>query len=469
MSFLVKNSFWNAFFAIFSKSISFIVVILIARNLSIQEYSMFGSCTHKQVAITLLSAGYIEIAINKSFKTTSENKKIYKKIIFSAFRVSLIFFALFLFVIFIVNALNLSSLDSPSYILAMSGGIIGSYLLIFSRINRLEEKHMKAIALLHFPLILSFVLGIFLIFFKGNYAIMFFIGSTIGFFISLFILIKFFWGYIKNNFKVSIEDTLRINKEIRPYQFVALLGWIGGYGNVFIIKIFLEDLSVAKYTFLYTLGGIMLLAANSLNQVWSPYFYRISKTMKHSFIENTSYSYYTLLAFILSAIACLIVLLFKPLLMFFGGNLNIYSNYVFELALVFGSFIIYTPVWHCRNHLYLKTDGVEILRLSIFSNLSGLIIMILLIYFFKDIGIYIGLAALSFVQVIFFCHYTKKSFNSLFAFKSIVIGIALLFIFSLAATLNLSYASYFIMITMLLMIGLFFLREHLPKIIDVRK
>ena len=95
--------------------------------------------------------------------------------------------------------------------------------------------------------------------------------------------------------------------------------------------------------------------------------------------------------------------------------------------------------------------------------------MILLIYFFKDIGIYIGLAALSFVQVIFFCHYTKKSFNSLFAFKSIVIGIALLFIFSLAATLNLSYASYFIMITMLLMIGLFFLREHLPKIIDVRK
>ena len=265
----------------------------------------------------------------------------------------------------------------------MSGGIIGAYLLIFSKVNRLEEKHMKAIALLHFPLILSFVLGISFIFIKGNFAKMFFIGSTIGFLISFIILAKFFWGYISNNSKISTKDTLKINKEIRPYQLVALLGWIGGYGNVFIIKIFLEDLSVAKYTFLYTLGGIMLLVANSLNQVWSPYFYRISKTMKHSSIENISKSYYTFLTIILSTIACAIVLLFKPLLMFFGGNLNIYSNYVFELALVFSSFIIYTPVWHCRNHLYLKTDGVDVLRLTIFSNFLGLIIMILLIYFLK--------------------------------------------------------------------------------------
>ena len=95
--------------------------------------------------------------------------------------------------------------------------------------------------------------------------------------------------------------------------------------------------------------------------------------------------------------------------------------------------------------------------------------MILLIYFFKDIGIYLGLAALSLIQLIFFCHYAKKSFNSLFAFKSIIIGIALLLIFSLAAILNLSYVSYSIMLVMLLFMGLFFLREHMPKIIDMRK
>ena len=99
MNAFLKVSFLNAFFSIFSKLISFIIVILIARNFSIYEYSIFGQLySIQQVAITLLSAGYIEIAINESYRTTSQKKKIYKNIIFSAFRATLIFIALFFYI-----------------------------------------------------------------------------------------------------------------------------------------------------------------------------------------------------------------------------------------------------------------------------------------------------------------------------------------------------------------------------------
>ena len=190
--------------------------------------------------------------------------------------------------------------------------------------------------------------------------------------------------------------------------------------------------------------------------------------MQHISVENVSYSYYTLLTFLLSVCACIIVVLYQPLLLLFGGNLSVYSNYVFELALVFSSFIIYTPVWHCRNHLYLKTTGAEILRLTIYSNFLGLIIMALLIYILKDIGIYLGLAVLSLIQVIFFCNFTKNSFKVVFAYNSIIIGLSLLLTFSISTMFNLSFMYYFFMMVMLSIICFFSLRAHIPIIMDIK-
>ena len=212
----------------------------------------------------------------------------------------------------------------------------------------------------------------------------------------------------------------------------------------------------------------MLLVANSLNQIWSPYFYKIAKINKDTYVESLSYTYYAFLTLLLSIFAIIILAVYEPLLLFAGGNLVLYSDFAIELTFIFASFIVYTPVWHCRNHLYLKSDGLSILKLTILSSLIGMLFLSIFIFLIGDMGIYVGIFALACFQVLFFCIYVNNSFNASFAFLPILKGLLAVLIACLTLSLNLSILWLLFIFIIIFLVSIFDLKKYIPILINLK-
>tara|TARA_B110000977_G_scaffold185325_2_gene250026 strand:- start:153 stop:1484 length:1332 start_codon:yes stop_codon:yes gene_type:complete len=398
-------------------------MLVIAKALSISEYALFGQLyAAQQIMITLIGAGYVEVIIRLSYSSELNRMAIYKNALMASGPVTLFFLFLATTILIVLHEVTGESMIGYSF--AIVGGCVGGYFVVFSKLNRLLENHSHALLLLYTPLVITFLMGYVFLSVSGQ-VVMFFLGSLLGFLFSGVVFYKAYIVFFINKFRRSGSIISQINRDIKPYISVAFLGWLSGYGNVFVIKFFLPDVSIAKYTFLYTLSGVMLLVANSMNQVWSPYFYRVSKEEPHDYIEMISYWYYTSLTVLLSLAAGFVIICYQPLMIFLGGNLGNYSGFTIELSLMLTSFIIYTPVWHARNHLYLKSHGSVMLNISILSSLIGFLVMVLSIYMFGDIGIYIGILGLTLSQLFSFCIYSYRKWKSRFPISGVAFGTAI--------------------------------------------
>jgi len=397
-------------------------MLFIARSLSVSEYSFFGQLySIQQVMVSLIGAGFIESIIRITHDSQLNKIAIYKNALMASIPITLIYLLLAVLILAWFSYSGFSNSESIAFFVAIISGSISGYYFFFSKLNRLLENHIYALLLLNIPLIAIFATGAVFVFIFER-ADMFFLGSLLGLFLIGILLNKTYFLFIKNKYKISKSIISQVQKNTKPYISVAFLGWLSGFGNVFLIGLFLSDFSIAKYTFLYTFSGVMLLVANSVNQVWSPHFYNISKHKSHELVEKKSYFFYSVATIILAAAASFMVLLYQPLIDLMGGNLVVYRGSVIELSLILTSFVIYTPVWHCRNHLYLKSPGSVMLKLSIIAYSISLSLMVLVIYIFGDIGIYIGSLSLAVTQVFCFGLYASRKWNINFPFGTIFYG-----------------------------------------------
>lgn len=419
---LIAHSSINAFAAILTKGFSFIVMLFIARNLSVNEYSIFGQLySIQQVIVGLIGAGFIESVIRITHASKLDKIAVCKNALLASIPITLIFLLIAFLILTWFRYTGLSNSESIAFAVAIISGFMGGYYVFFSKLNRLLENHIYALLLLNIPLIITFMVGgIFVFAFER--ANMFFVGVLIGLSVIGIVLNKTYFLFIKNSYKTSKPIMAQIHQNIAPYISVAFLGWLSGFGNVFLIGIFLPDPSIAKYTFLFTFSGIMMLVANSINQIWSPHFYNISKHSPTEFVEKQSYFFYSMTSFILAAAASFMVLFYQPLIDLIGGSLVAYRDSTKALSLILSSFLIYTPVWHCRNHLYLKSPGSVMLKLSIIAYSLSLSLMVLAIYIFGDIGIYIGSFCLALTQTFCFGLYAYKKWQINFPFRAISYG-----------------------------------------------
>ena len=229
------------------------------------------------------------------------------------------------------------------FLFTIISGTLLSYSIFNSKIFRLKENHFGAIMYLFFPQLLLFIVGSVSIFISNN--INYFFISSFFSILSFIIILKIFFKELNLPLTIGRHSKKIIIKSI-PYYAIAVLGWLGGYGNNFIINIFLEKYDIAAFTFIYTLSGILLLISNSLNQVWAPRFYNSFKKIinhlnkKIVFLWNFECYHFNYCSsnnyFISNCYS------------YFWRNLDAYSNMQFELYLLLTSFIIYTPVWHYR-------------------------------------------------------------------------------------------------------------------------
>jgi O-antigen/teichoic acid export membrane protein len=400
-------------------------MLMLASTLNKAEYANFGFLYALQQGVTtLVIAGIIETVIGLSAKDKYDKDAIYFNALIAIAPLALviIFFYTLYFVLF--NKEHITYNLYMYLIVTFLSGVILGILSFFSKISRLEERHIDAILFINIPITLFFIIG-FVFSYINNNGNIFFIGSLVGSIVSLSILYRRMQISIQANSRINFNIFIEILSNIRPYFFIVMAGWLVGYGNVFVIKIFLNDSAVATYLFIYTLSGVMLLVVNSMNQVWSPFFYKSYSLMIPNKIEHKSHMFYSLLTFVLGIVTSIMLIIYDDMIIFLGGQAINYINKELELMMILLSYIVYIPAWHCRNHLYVNLEGKLTMKITFISFMLGLLANIILIYMYREWGIYIGIFIMSIIQSIIFIIYTGNKWQMIFPFKSIIFSILL--------------------------------------------
>jgi len=300
-----------------------------------------------------------------------------------------IVFAL-LVLIFFFDGSNLSML---TYASVLCGGTFLALASFHTQIVRLEEKHLLSVLFLFAPAFGGFIGGFVAVFFERT-AGAFFIGSAAGILLPLLGL-----SVSHPYYKLVVVRSREIRKILwraAPFIGIAILGWLGGYGNNYIIDyIFMHD-DVAKFTFALSLSSVMLLISVSLNQVWSPRFYRMIHERPFKEVERYNRTFFRLVSLVLGFVGGMVIVVFSWVLALFGGNLLAYQYMNLELSLLFAGYVVLIPWWQCCNHLLAHAMGTSMLNITLITSAIGICVWVVLMYLLGSIGIYLGF----FIQMI---------------------------------------------------------------------
>jgi len=428
----MKNIFYySSLYTIFSmvtKLFSFIVILWLGSSFSSNKYAEFALLFSLHQGITTFSIAGINESVAgflKEIKTENEKNYLFSNVFITIIPSSIFVFLLSMFFyLFYLENKNPELLFT--YVLFT---IISSILLGFStfksQMNRLREDHFSSLFYLFIPQILMFLGGATFIYFYQNIQA-FFIGSSLSILFAVVIgriIIK------KSNLKVlNGSFSKNIIKNAFPYYLIAVLGWMGGYGNNFIINIFFDNFEIAAFTFIYTFSGIMLMVSNSLNQVWAPRFYNNFGKISFDLLELQNNFFYGLLAIFMGIVVSIIILVYPIIIELIGGNLLLYKEMKLELYLTLLSYVIYTPIWHYRIHYYANSEGKNLLRISTISSILSLISMILCIVYLEKIGIYYGFLSITLINLILIYINSNKKWNLKINWIGMLIGFLISFI-----------------------------------------
>ena len=384
------------------KLISFLILFWLARDLSVDEYAKFGLFYSMQLGIVAFSiSGIIESATG-FLKSNSINS--IEKLFFNSKIVFLLYFSIIFLVLSTYYYLFLDK--GIVFFAVIYCSLILSYCSLQFQLLRLDEKHIKSI-IFSFLVPVVGILGAFIMYYKFRAYGSYFYGSSIGLTISIFFLLI----TQKFNFNFEIGLLKKIMVKSVPFIFVAFIGWISGYGNLFIINFFLDNKSVAAYTILMTIGSAILILANSLNQVWAPRVYKLISNSDFIKVEKESSIFYGKMSLIIAIVSSFIIISYPYVLDLIGGNLVNYKDFQFELMLIFLSYLTLTSWWNSYNYFLYFGKGKLVFKIVIISSSIGLFIWVLLIYFLKDIGVYIGFLIQMMLRALVINIYSKQLYN----------------------------------------------------------
>ena len=400
-----KTFYFSSIIAVSSgllKLITFLLLFWLARDLSVDEYAEFGLFYSMQLGIVAFSiSGIIESATG-FLKSNSINS--IEKLFFNSKIVFLLYFSI---IFFLLSTYYYLFLDTGIVFFAVIYcSLILSYCSLQFQLLRLDEKHIKSI-IFSFLVPVVGILGAFIMYYKFRAYGSYFYGSSIGLTISIFFLLI----TQKFNFNFEIGLLKKIMVKSVPFIFVAFIGWISGYGNLFIINFFLDNKSVAAYTFLMTIGSAILILANSLNQVWAPRVYKLISNSDFIKVEKESSIFYGKMSLIIAIVSSFIIISYPYVLDLIGGNLVNYKDLGFELMLIFLSYLTLTSWWNSYNYFLYFGKGKLVFKIVIISSSIGLFIWVLLIYFLKDIGVYIGFLIQMMLRALVINIYSKQLYN----------------------------------------------------------
>ena len=171
---------------------------------------------------------------------------------------------------------------------------------------------------------------------------------------------------------------------------IIIVNWMIGYGANFMIGKEFSKNDIAEFTFAVTLNSLLLLTLNSINQVWSPRFFKVAHENSDEELASLNSLMSTAMLLLVSVVIGIILLFYVDVLNVVGGNLRGYSSLHPYLLLTFSSFILLTLYYRCINYFYLFRKQYVYMNIFLVSGILGLICWWLMMRFLWRPGIYCG-------------------------------------------------------------------------------
>lgn len=423
MNRLIYHSGLYACSAALLKLAGFVFFLWLARTMSVEEYASWGLIYALQIGVTSFGlVGIVEAVVGllKRHRTVEERKRLFSAAnsVFLATSTCSIVLAVILFVVFVEPA---ASAFLTIICVVASGGLL-AYSSLQAQIVRLEERHLASLWF-SFVIPLCGLVGSFIAFVLENTVQSFFWGSAVGLVASLVgAQIKRVGFY---RFANTVADWRPVLHRISPFIAVTLLGWLGGYGNTYIIKLFFASEEVAKFTFVFMLSSIMQLVATAMNQVWSPRFYRLIHEVPLDQVEIQHRRFFRLQGIALGLTGGALIAIYPLALNMLGGNLSYYQSVHLELVLLVLSYVVLIPWWHCQNYFLAYDKGPSVMRILVATSVIGVAILVILLLILGPLGIYVGFFAQMALRSAGALIVTRRNWMTNISWEGIAAGIIL--------------------------------------------
>jgi len=390
-------------------------MFLLAALCTKQQYGDAGILLAVQQAISVLVlSGLVEscTSLLNRYRAESDLQTLFSQsqilLLFTALLVS----TLYLFSLKTILASYFRDTSILVHICVLCTGILLARLNLNSNLHRLDERHKASLSLKAMPIVLCYGFGIAGILLLRNKLNGFFIGSLIGL-MSAEVLTRWVSHDEVADPALSTDGkTLSLLVQgALPMLPIIVVNWFVGYGANFLIGENFSKSEIAEFTFALTLNAMLLLSLNSINQVWSPRFFKIAYEHTPEALESLNGIMSGAMLLIVSVVIGTILLFYVSALHAFGSNLQNYTGLHPYLLLTFASFIILTLYYRCINHFYLYNEQYVYMKIFIISGAIGLPMWWLMMKYMGRPGIYCGYCLCMILRALFVFIYAQRKWG----------------------------------------------------------
>lgn len=392
--------------AAFQKGLGFILFMWLAHSLQVHAYATFGLLYALQSGLaTLAVAGVIEAVIGLLKDCRSEESR--TRLFNSANSVLGILVLAAATIVWLGSGLLTQHLNASTFeiSLVVLSGVLTAFFTLQSVLTRLNEDHFSSLILTFFPPLIGLAGGYIGYIYTGT-VIGFFGGFAIGMVASL--LLFGLLGFGSYALIQRPHDVLPILKRILPFAVIAVLGWLNGYGNTYLVQSFFTATDVARFTFAYTLSSILQLVATSLNQVWSPRVFKMVHDLHFVEAEIKNRRFYKFQGLALGVVGAGILILAPLIIQTIGESLIPYRGLTNELFFLFAAYALSIPWYHVQNYYYAYSKGKQMMNMTMMTSLLGLALWLLCAQVFGVIGIYIGFMMMMVVRMLGALYWARR-------------------------------------------------------------
>lgn len=379
------------------KGVGFLLFMWLAHALTVEQYARFGLLYALQTGIAGLAvAGVTEAVVGM---LGAHREPAARRALFAGANRVFAWLALAACALAVLVYLGWAAAIGASatdLLCVAMAGIVTAFFTLQSLLTRLDEHHAASLMLNVIPP-LAGLLAAALTFLLLPTVSGFFAGMVGGLLLALLGLNA--GGYRFAGFGARAEAGL-IGARLAPYVLIVVLAWLSGYGNTYLVQSFFEAADVARFTFAYTLSSVMQLLATSLNQVWSPKFFRVVHEQPVAEVERGNRRFYAFQGAVLGGIGALVLVAVPFGVRLAGPSLASYSHLELELGLLFAGYALSIPWWHVQNYYMAHSRGPELMVVVVVASAAGLLAWLGAIWLFGSIGVYLGFAAMMLLRSI---------------------------------------------------------------------
>ena len=370
------------------KGLGFLLFMWLAQSLSVPAYATFGLLYALQAGVAALAGAGVSEAVIGLLKGRASHEA-RASLFGSANSVFLLVASATAAVAVVAGSRILGPADASGFALSsvIVAGVVTAFCAQQAQLVRLEEDHRASLVLSFFPPAAGLVGG-FLGYLLGGSVSAFFLGSAVALTACLLVVGVARVGVYR--FARSRSDIAPILQRLAPFVLVAVLGWLSGYGNTYLVQSNFDPIDVARFTFAYTISSVMQLVATSLNQVWSPRVFKLVHEATASEVESRSRRFFLLQGVFLGAVGAL-VLTITPIATRLGGEgMAAYVSLTDELFFLLAAYALAIPWYHAQNYYFAHSKGKALMNVTIVTSIAGLLLWFLAVHLFGTLGVYIG-------------------------------------------------------------------------------